>query len=173
MFSETASAGGHPLTSTITVARADLGAEVSRALIDALNEELSGLYPEAGATHFRLDPEDVAGARGAFLVVSRDGVPVGCGAVRRLDTGTAELKRMYVAPTARREGLGRRLLASLETEARALGVRHLVLETGVRQTAALALYEDTGFRPIPLYGEYRLSSDTSICLGKELLPPEP
>ncbi len=45
MFSETASAGGHPLTSTITVARADLGAEVSRALIDALNEELSGLYP--------------------------------------------------------------------------------------------------------------------------------
>ncbi len=80
---------------------------------------------------------------------------------------------MYGAPTARREGLGRRLLAALETEARALGVRHLVLETGVRQTAALALYGDTGFRPIPLYGEYRLSPDTSICLGKDLLPLEP
>jgi len=75
---------------------------------------------------------------------------------------------MYVAPAWRGTGLGRRLVAALEGEARALGVRHLVLETGIRQTAALALYRKTGFQSIPLFGEYRRSPETSICLGKDL-----
>lgn len=152
----------------VTIARAPLGAAVSRALIAALDAELSALYPEPGANHFRLDPVEVADGQGAFLVVYRGGAAVGCGALRLLDPETAELKRMYVAPAARGTGLGRRLVAALEAEARALGVRRLVLETGTRQAAALALYAATGFRPIPLFGEYRLSPDTSVCLGKEL-----
>lgn len=153
----------------IRITRAALADEASRQLIDALNAELSGTYPEPGATHFGLAPGDVADGRGAFLVVHRDGTPVGCGAVRLLDTETAELKRMYVSPDLRGTGLGRRLVAALEAEARALGVRRLVLETGVRQAAALALYRATGFHPIPLYGEYRLSPETSVCLGKDLI----
>ena len=131
---------GPRISETITIARAELSAGVSRALIDALNAELAGLYPEPGATHFRLDPEEVADGRGRFLVVQREGAPVGCGALRLLDAETAELKRMYVSPSLRGRGLGRRLVAALEAEARALGVRRLVLETGVRQAAALALY---------------------------------
>src|SRR6185295_4102333 len=103
------------------------------ALIDALNDELRGLYPEPGATHFQLDPEQVTGGRGAFLVVRRDGVPVGCGAFRLIDDETAELKRMYVDPAVRGTGLGRRLVEALEAEARAAGARRLVLETSVRQ----------------------------------------
>ncbi len=158
---------------TITIASADLTAEVSRALIRSLNDELSGVYSEPGATHFRLDPEDVAGGRGTFLILYREGTPIGCGALRLLDAETAELKRMYVIPTARGTGLGRRLVTALEKEARALGVRRLVLETGVRQEAALALYRATGFHPIPLYGEYCLSPETSVCLGKELLANDP
>jgi GNAT superfamily N-acetyltransferase len=152
----------------ITIARSDLTDDASRALIGALNAELRGVYPEPGATHFRLDPEEVTGGRGSFLIVYREGTPVGCGGLRVLEPGTAELKRMYVAPAARGTGLGRRLVAALEAEARALGVRRLVLETGVRQAAALALYHATGFCPIPLYGEYCLSPETSVCLGKEL-----
>jgi putative acetyltransferase len=152
----------------ITIARGELTDDVSRALIEQLNAELSGLYPEPGANHFGLDADEVTPGRGAFLLVHRDGVPVGCGAVRRLDGETAELKRMYVSPSVRGAGLGRRLVAALEAEARALGVRRLVLETGTRQEAALALYHATGFRPIPLYGEYTRSPETSICLGKEL-----
>jgi len=154
--------------STITIARAELTAEVSRRLIEALNAELAGLYPEPGANHFRLDPGEVTDGRGAFLVVYADGAPVGCGALRVLDRETAELKRMYVTPTARGRGLGRRLVAALEAEARAIGVKRLVLETGIRQAAALALYRATGFDPIPLYGEYRASPETSVCLGKEV-----
>ncbi len=157
----------------ITITRADLTADVSRALIASLNSELSGIYSEPGATHFHLDPEEVADGRGAFLVVYREGAPVGCGALRLLDTETAELKRMYVSPKVRGRGLGRRLLAALEAEARALGIRRLVLETGVRQAAALALYRASGFQPVPLFGEYRLSPETSVCLGKEILVQDP
>lgn len=161
-----------PMAPVITIARAELTAEVSRALIAALNAELSALYSEPGASHFQLDPEEVADRRGTFLVVYRDGTPVGCGALRLLDAGTAELKRMYVAPFARGEGLGRRLVIALEAEARALGVRQLVLETGIRQAAALALYRAAGFEPIPLFGEYCLSPQTSVCLGKNLVEGE-
>lgn len=152
----------------ITIEHAELSSDFSRELIGALNAELSGLYAEPGANHFNLDPSEVSGGRGAFLIVCRNGVPVGCGALRLLDAETAELKRMYVSPTVRGTGLGRRLVAALEAEALARGVRRLVLETGTRQTAALALYRSTGFQPIPLYGEYCLSPDTSICLGKDL-----
>jgi putative acetyltransferase len=152
----------------ITIARAALTDDVSQALIRELNAELSGLYPEPGANHFGLQPDEVAPGRGAFLVVHLDGVPVGCGALRRIDAETGELKRMYVAPAARGTGLGRRLVDALEAEARALGIRRLVLETGTRQTAAIALYRATGFAPIPLYGEYLSSPETSVCLGKEV-----
>ena len=157
----------------ITITRAELTDEASRALISELNAELSGLYPEPGANHFGLDPEEVAEGRGAFLVVHHQGVPVGCGALRRLDAETGELKRMYVSPTVRGTGLGRRLVDALEAEARKLGVRRLVLETGTRQHAALALYRATGFQPIPLYGEYTRSPETSVCLGKELPAQHP
>jgi len=156
----------------ITIARAELTAQVSRDLIASLDAELSALYPEPGANHFQLDPEEIADGRGTFLVVYRGETPVGCGALRLLDAETAELKRMYVSRPARGKGLGRRILAALEAEARALGVRRLVLETGVRQAAALALYRSTGFHPIPLFGEYCLSPETSVCLGKDLLEHE-
>jgi GNAT superfamily N-acetyltransferase len=153
---------------TITIGRVELSAEVSRALIASLNAELTGVYPEAGANHFQLDLDEVAQGRGTFLVAYRGGAPIGCGALRLLDPNTAELKRMYVSPHARGQGLGRQLVAALEAEARALGIGRLVLETGVRQTAALALYRATGFQPIPLFGEYCLSPETSVCLGKDL-----
>ena len=152
----------------ITIARADFTADESRVLINALNAELTGAYPEPGATHFGLAPEEVSGRRGAFLIVYEEGTPVGCGALRLLDAETGELKRMYIAPALRGKGLGRQLVTALEREARNLGARRLILETGIRQTAAIALYQASGFEPIPLYGEYLLSPKTSLCLGKVL-----
>src|SRR5260370_35532378 len=91
-----------PMTSeTIAIAHAELTADVSRALIDSLNAELRGLYPEPGATHFHLDREEVADGRSTFLVVYREGTPVVCGALRLLDAETAERKRMYVCRPGR------------------------------------------------------------------------
>jgi GNAT superfamily N-acetyltransferase len=154
----------------VLIERENLAGPVSQELIGRLNLELTGAYPEPGANHFGLDADDVAPGRGAFLVAYQDERPVGCGAVRLIDSVTAELKRMYVEPASRRVGIGRRLVDSLEAEARALGATRVVLETGTRQAAALALYARCGFLPIPLYGEYCLSPETSICLGKSLAP---
>ena len=144
-------------------------------LIAALNAELSHRYPEPGATHFRLEPDDVAPCAGIFLVARWQGHPVGCGAlrglrdaelVRELGPRAGEIKRMYVTPDMRGHGIGRALLARIEAEGRALGVRRLVLETGTRQEEALALYRGAGFIDIPAYGEYSASPATSVCLGK-------
>jgi len=104
----------------------------------------------------------------AFFVAYRDSVPVGCGAMRRLDATTAELKRIYVIPAARDEGIGRAVLEALESEARKLGIQRLVLETGTRQDAALHLYRRCGFREVELFGEYLETPATSICMAKDL-----
>jgi putative acetyltransferase len=154
--------------SEIETRREPLDSARVRALIAALNAELLQRYPEEGATHFRLDAGEVAPGRGAFLVASRGGKAIGCGAVRRLDDGVAEIKRMYVRPGARCAGVGAIILAALEAEARALGVRRLVLETGERQPEALVLYRRAGFTVIPRFGEY-VDSALSLCLGKDLV----
>jgi len=59
-------------------------------------------------------------------------------------------------------------VAALEQEALRLGATQVVLETGIRQTVAIALYARCGYRPIPLYGEYTASPGTSVCLGRTL-----
>ena len=137
-------------------------------LIAALNAELTAIFPEPGASHFSLSGEQVGAGQGAFLIAYLDDVAVGCGAVRRLDEKTAELKRMYVDPQVRGRGVGRVLVKSLEREALALGVVKVVLETGKRLAPAIRMYERLGYVRIPLYGEYLLSPDTSVCFGKSL-----
>jgi GNAT superfamily N-acetyltransferase len=137
------------------------------ALIKALNTELEQRYPEEGANHFRLDPEEVAPGRGAFLVAYDGSQGVGCGAVRLNEPGVAEIKRMYVVPEWRGRGIAKKLLAELEDQARRIGARQLVLETGERQPEALAVYRRAGFVDIPRFGEY-VDSPLSVCLGKVL-----
>jgi putative acetyltransferase len=151
-----------------TVIRTEpLSSPVAAALITRLNAELSGRYPEVGATHFRLDAGEVAPGVGAFLVAYAGEEPVGCGAVRGLDASTAEIKRMYVVPGARRLGVGRALLAALEERARALGRTRILLETGLRQPEARALYREAGFVETAPFGEY-LGSALSVCMAKDL-----
>lgn len=150
--------------------RSDLSSQQARKLIASLNAELTAAYPETGATHFRLDATEVSGDRGAFLVGCHGAEPVACGALRRLDQDTAELKRMFVRPEWRGRGCGRSLLQALEAEARRMQIRRLVLETGTRQIAALGLYRKYGFTGIPPFGEYLASPDTSVCMQKDLGP---
>ena len=148
--------------------RADIRSPVAQSLIAALNAELSAQYPEPGATHFRLDAGEVTDGRGTFVVAWVGEQAIGCGAVRRLEPGVGEIKRMYVAPEERGRGVGRAILDALETEARGLGLARLVLETGVRQREAIALYERAGFSRIPPFGEYVASPATSVCMAKDL-----
>jgi putative acetyltransferase len=167
----------HPRLAALDIAPEPLTSATATALITDLNAELSALYPEPGATHFRIHPSDVAPGAGIFVVARWQGRPVGCGAlrsvrdaalVRELGSGAAELKRMYVAPDSRGRGIGRALLDRLEVEARTLGISRLVLETGTRQLEAIALYRHAGFTEIPGYGEYIMSPGTSVCMSKKL-----
>lgn len=151
----------------VAIRREDITSSVAMGLIQALNRELTATYPEEGATHFRLDPDEVAEGQGAFLVAYVGGVARGCGAIRRLDPGTGEIKRMYVEPTLRGAGVGRVLLGGLESEARRLKIGRVVLETGVRQDAALVLYERCGYERIPAFGDY-VDCPLSICMAKDL-----
>lgn len=152
----------------VDVRRSTLASADASRLIAALNAELQALFPEPGATHFALTPAQVQEGDGAFVIAYLDGVAVGCGAVRRLDETTAELKRMYVDPAVRGRGIGRALVEALEREARELGVARVVLETGTRLMPAVRLYESMGYGPIALFAEYVLSPDTSRCFGKSL-----
>jgi GNAT superfamily N-acetyltransferase len=121
------------------------------ALIAAFAVEMSELYgglqldapgmPTAG-------PADLGPPGGAFLVGYADGRPVSCGGVKRLPDGACELKRMYVAPHARRHGVARQLLHALEDTARDLGFTVARMDTGPRQPHAQALYEAEGYVPI-------------------------
>ena len=149
------------------VERCDIRTPAALGLIAALNAELAGRYPEEGATHVRLDPDEVVEGRGAFLVASRAGLPIGCGGVRRIDEQQAEIKRMFVRFEERGQGVGRALPFALEVEARQFGVSRLVLETGIRQAEALALYERAGSSRIAPFGEYA-GSPPSVCMAKAI-----
>jgi putative acetyltransferase len=139
----------------------------ARALIARLDAELTERYPNPEDNHFELSADQVGEDRGVFLIARLDAEPVGCGALRQLEPATGEIKRMYVAPSARGAGVGRRLLEELEWHARRLGLRRLVLETGERQPEALRLYERAGFFRIDCFGEY-LATPASVCMAKIL-----
>lgn len=162
---------------TVTIAVEPYDGPVARALIAALDAEIEDRYAadadaegEPDRAFLNVLHDTVTAPQGAFLVARLDGEPAGCGALRPAPTGeagTAEVKRMYVAPAARGLGVGRRLLEALQDRARALGYRRVILETGIRQPEAMRLYESAGFVPIPNYGAYR-DSPLSRCYATAL-----
>jgi putative acetyltransferase len=162
-----ASASESPTKSNVEFRCEQLTAPVVQRLITALNAELESIYPEDGANFFRLDPEEVAEGRGAFLVAYLDDKPIGCGAIRLNEPGVAEIKRMYVDPSVRGCRVGRQIVHALEAHVRQLGAKRIVLETGPRQPDAIAMYAHAGFSEIPLYGEY-IGSQFSVCMAKDL-----
>jgi GNAT superfamily N-acetyltransferase len=89
--------------------------------------------------------------RGRLYLVEREGVPVGLGGLRPISDELAEIKRMYVRPSARGQGLGRQLLEQLLADARALEFRLVRLESAAFMPEAHALYRSAGFKYIPPY----------------------
>ncbi len=139
----------------------------ARRLIAGLDAGLAELYPPEERFGPNLKPEHLEDGRGTFLIARDGDRAVGCGAIRVLDPTTAEVKRMFVEPDQRGQGVGKAVLMSLEAAAKNMGVRRLALETGVHQHAAIALYRRAGFTEVDCWGEY-LSSPSSICFEKNL-----
>lgn len=128
----------------------------------------ASLYP-AESNHFL--PLDALRADNVHFVVARDdhGTAVGTGALAMAD-GWAELKRMWVVPSARGNGLSKAILAELEASAKAAGLALLRLETGIANHEALALYERTGFVRRGPFGDYG-EDPFSVFMEKRLASP--
>jgi GNAT superfamily N-acetyltransferase len=108
------------------------------------------------------------------FVVARtaSGAAVACGGLRPLPDdvagpGSVEVKRMFVDPSARGSGVAVAVLRALEEEARGLGARRVVLETGTRQPDAIRFYAREGYDEVPLFGAY-VGSGNSVCFTREL-----
>lgn len=128
------------------------------------------------------DPRDQVDPSNVFatLLLRVDGEPAGHAALRDLSgrddyrgglhpDGTAEVKRVYVAPGFRGRGLSRTLMIAAEDTARAAGVRHLILETGLMQPESLGLYLRMGYDPVESFGVFS-DEPGSRCFGKRLVP---
>jgi len=140
------------------------------ALIRALDEEISQRFP-GGIIH-GLNEGDAEVRALTMLVARMDGNAVGCGALREIEPGLGEIKRMFVRAEGRGRGLARKILAALEAIARARGYRALRLETGGRMPEAITLYISDGYRPIAPYGEYE-DDPRSLCFEKSLTDAAP
>ena len=121
------------------------------AIVAAMIAEIGGLYggpPTAGSS---ATPEELSPPGGGFVVLERGGRALAGGGVKRLSAAVCEIKRMYVVPAGRGQGLGTRLLEELEGLARDLGYATARLDTGARQPGAQRIYERAGYVAIPDY----------------------
>ncbi len=96
-----------------------------------------------------------------------DQIPLGCGAFKKHQDEVAEVKRMYVSPVGRRKGMAKKILAELELWAAEEGYKSCVLETGLKQPEAIALYKSCGYGHTPNYGQYKNLAN-SVCFEKTL-----
>ncbi|GAA1977980.1 GNAT family N-acetyltransferase [Catenulispora subtropica] len=138
----------------------DPEAAALRAAQRAEIEEMYGPDSEPGVAP---SAADIA----LFVVAYAGGAPVGCGALRPLEPGAAEIKRMYVVPDWRGRGVSSAVLSALEAGAAARGRTTLKLETGPRQAAAIRFYERSGYARVPCFGAYA-DDPTSQCYQREL-----
>lgn len=101
------------------------------------------------------------------VIIYEDESPIGCGAIKAYGSDAMEVKRMYVAPEGRNKGIASKMLFELEQWAAELGCARCVLETGKRQTEAIALYKKNNYQVIANYGQYE-GVENSVCFEKVL-----
>jgi GNAT superfamily N-acetyltransferase len=154
------------------ISRRSFGDPVVQSLVAELQQEFVVRY--GGPDETPLDVTMFDPPQGTFLLGLLDTEPVAMGGWRRRPdvvalgrSVAAEIKRMYVAPAGRRQGLARLLLAHLEATAAAAGADVMVLETGTAQPEAIALYESSGYVAVAGFGHYAWSPK-SRCYGKRL-----
>ena len=139
---------------------ADPSLPPARDLLAAMVEEMKPLYGPIDVPHApSATPADFSPPAGTFLVGrDDDGTPVCGGGVKRLSADVAEIKRMYVVPSARGRGLGVTLLEALEDAARSLGYTRVRLDTGPKQPHAERMYREAGYREIGNFNDNPFAS---------------
>jgi GNAT superfamily N-acetyltransferase len=148
---------------SLLVAAVDPESADALALIAELSDALARLTGDSGRSSF--DANEVRGPGAVFLLArsAEDGA-VGCGALRPLNDGRAEIKRMFARPGS---GAGALLLAELERQAAAFGYQALCLSTRRINVRAVAFYERHGYLMVAPFGRYAAKPE-SVCLEKSL-----
>lgn len=142
-------------------------AEAARQLMSDYLDELGVRQGEGfdRARYVDVAPAEFEPPAGALLVAYDGEQPLACGGVRVLAPGLAEIKRMYVAPSARGRGIGRTLLQALEAAAADLGCDRARLDTAASFTEAVALYRSAGYNDIP---DYNGNPHASVWMERRL-----
>ncbi|WOO35939.1 GNAT family N-acetyltransferase [Anaerocolumna sp. AGMB13020] len=133
-------------------------------LIKLLDEDLVSRY---GESQKQYDKHNKVDKIKDVTVIYADNIPAGCGAFKKFNDNTVEIKRVYVGNEFRGRGFSRIILKRLETEALSQGYCYAVLETGNEQQEAIGLYQSSGYEIIPNYEPY-VGLETSICMRRVL-----
>lgn len=103
-----------------------------------------------------------------IVVAFNNNKPVGCGALKRFDENSLEIKRMFTIKNERNKGIAVKILKELEQWASELGFESCILETGTMNPEAIEFYKKHNYKSIPCYGQYK--SDTeSLCFKKKII----
>ena len=101
------------------------------------------------------------------VLIYKDSLAIGCGAIKKFDNISVEVKRMYIDKNQRRKGFAKNILMELETWSKELEYQKCILETGKRQFEAVEFYHKCGYKVIPNYEQYQ-KMENSICFEKVL-----
>lgn len=148
--------------SDLTLIRTNSDNADFRVLVTLLDKDLAVRDGDEHAFYAQFNKVD---SIKEVVVAYRNATPVACGAIKSFSETAAEVKRMFVHPDYRKQGIAARILTELENWAAELNFNECVLETGKKQPEAIALYQKVGYRIIPNYGQY-IGVDNSVCMTK-------
>lgn len=155
------------MTSSVVFSVVDPDSDEARRAMADYFAELDGRFPtgfDVGAA-LRSPTSTLREPDGVFVLAARDGDLVACAGVRWLDADRAEVKRMWVSPSARGTGIGRQLLAHLEGEVAATGRSVVVLDTHTALVEAIAMYRRAGYVEVEPYND---NPDAQLWFEKHL-----
>ncbi len=139
----------------------------NRHFIDLVNQLDTDLAVRDGEDHSFYSQFNKIDNIKYALVAYIDQKPIGCGAIKEFKSDSMQVKRMYVLPRFRGQGIAKTILLDLENWTKELGYTKCVLETGKRQPEAIQLYKSKGYKIISNYGQY-IGIENSICFQKYL-----
>ncbi|WP_185207033.1 GNAT family N-acetyltransferase [Chryseobacterium sp. C3] len=148
----------------MTIKRTDSSNKDFQNLVQLLDADLA---IRNGEDHAFYDQFNKIDAIKNCIVIYVDEIPAACGAFKKFDEKTVEIKRMYTNPDFRKKGLATTIVKDLEIWAKELNYTKAVLESSLEQNEALSVYEKSGYTRIPNYGQY-IGIDKSVCYEKVL-----
>ena len=134
------------MTENLLLKRVQFNDPDFQTLIQELDKEFWVRYPD---TQQNFEPFNKVDDACRVVVVYHHVTPIGCGCFRPKPDSTVEIKRMYVRPDDRNQGIAKRILNELELQAVAEGFTRSILETGIKQPEAIRSYKNSGYHTIP------------------------